>query len=165
MGDADFPGSFFARSRLWLHSFGEYDYFERRCNLTQQWTIGQDETVILNLNGNDLSVQQAILVEGELTVEDSTASTGPEVKSDYSVDYTSGTIKNSGTTVLVQNGGSLIVNSGTIQSSSNIAVAVYGSTTMENWDTPVYSQATIAGGYLLSREFGAAVYGNGQSWT
>ena len=129
--------------------------------LTQQWTIGQDETVILNLNGNDLSVQQAILVEGELTVEDSTASTGPEVKSDYSVDYTSGTIKNSGTTVLVQNGGSLIVNSGTIQSSSNIAVAVYGSTTMENWDTPVYSQATIAGGYLLSREFGAAVYGNG----
>lgn len=63
--------------------------------LTSKWTINDGENVTLDLNGKTLTVTAPILVNGTLTVKDSTATQKPVVSNDYkTVTYQSGVIQN-----------------------------------------------------------------------
>ena len=125
-------------------------------------TIAEGKTLTLDLNGKTITETSAMVVEGTLTIEDSTATEAPAVSGDYNkVTYEAGMIQNTADGIVVRNGGKLTVNGGIIHSTANNAVSINGSDTAAGWETPIESQATINGGYLHSREYGIGVYGNG----
>ena len=133
-------------------------------NTTENVTVDADDELTFDLNGHVMT--GLLTVNGSLVLEDSTATEEPVVSSDYeTVTYTSGKIVNSGTAVIVENGGSFVMKSGMVESTGNIGVAVYGEDSAANWATPVHSTADIQGGYVYAREFGAAVYGSGAELT
>ena len=134
-------------------------------DVTANVTIPANTTVTLDLNGKTLTSaannQSTIVVNGNLTVEDSTAGQ-PTVSNKYEVSYTSGSIKSTDIPVKVQNGGSFTLNSGKIESETESGLFVIGDKTGTD---AINSSATINGGYINSQEYGIGVVGKGASLT
>ena len=138
-------------------------------SVSQQITIPEGKVLTLDLNGQTLTTSDTILVNGNLTVMDATATVPPSISDDYeTVTYNAGKIYNNANTrdpkavvITVRNGGQLTHNSGTLESFKNYTVAVYGETRTAQWDTPIDSTAVINGGYHVGQEGGPAVFGNG----
>lgn len=124
---------------------------------TENVSVPSGKDIILDLNGKTLTSQ--VTVDGKLVVKDSTATAEPAVSADYEeVTYTSGKITYSGTTVLARNGGTVILESGTIQSTGNIGLYAQGDTTGAS---EVKSTVTMNGGYVIAQEFAASTQGKG----
>ena len=133
-------------------------------NTTENVTVGADSEITLDLNSHVMTGY--LIVNGSVVLVDSTVTAEPVVSSDFeTVTYTSGKIVNSGTAVLVDNGGSFVMKSGMVESTGNLGVSVNGQDEYTGWETPVHSTADIQGGYVYAREFGAAAYGNGAELT
>ena len=129
---------------------------------TENVTIASGKDLQLDLNGKTLTETTYMDVQGVLTIKDSTATSAPQISSDYeTVTYQSGKIANTGTGILVSNGGKLTLESGCVHSTSGNGINVNGNTNMEGWDNAIDSSVTITGGYVHSREYGIGVYGNG----
>ena len=129
--------------------------------------IASDNDIVLDLNGNVLTLPGTMTVDGNVTVQDSTVTAGPVVSSDYeSVEYDAGKIVYTGnsTAIIPQNGGSFTLLSGIIDASAaGTAIYANGNQSPENdGDTaPVNSKVTIADGYVHSMEYGIGVAGRG----
>ncbi len=129
---------------------------------TENVTIASGKDLQLDLNGKTLTETTYMDVQGVLTIKDRTATSAPQISSDYeTVTYQSGKIANTGTGILVSNGGKLTLESGCVHSTSGNGINVNGNTNMEGWDNAIDSSVTITGGYVHSREYGIGVYGNG----
>ena len=136
---------------------------------SEKLTISSEKDIVLDLNGKTLTESQPILVKGVLTVQDSTVTVEPVVGSDYkNVTYSAGKIYNtfnsretSAVVIEVRDGGTLVHDSGILESYKNYTVAIYGQTSAVDWETPIHSTATINGGYQVGPEGGPAVFGNG----
>ena len=129
---------------------------------TENVTIASGKDLQLDLNGKTLTETTYMDVQGVLTIKDSTATSAPQISSDYeTVTYQSGKIANTGTGILVSNGGKLTLESGCVHSTFGNGINVNGNTNMEGWDNAIDSSVTITGGYVHSREYGIGVYGNG----
>ena len=129
---------------------------------TENVTIASGKDLQLDLNGKTLTETTYMDVQGVLTIKDSTATSAPQISSDYeTVTYQSGKIANTGTGILVSNGGELTLESGCVHSTSGNGINVNGNTKMEGWENAIDSSVTITGGYVHSREYGIGVYGNG----
>ena len=129
---------------------------------TENVTIASGKDLQLDLNGKTLTETTYMDVQGVLTIKDRTATSAPQISSDYeTVTYQSGKIANTGTGILVSNGGELILESGCVHSTSGNGINVNGNTKMEGWENAIDSAVTITGGYVHSREYGIGVYGNG----
>ena len=138
-------------------------------SVSKQITIPVGKVLTLDLNGQTLTTSDTILVNGNLTVMDATATVPPSISDNCeTVTYSAGKIYNNkaardpeAVVITVRNGGQLTHNSGTLESSKNYTVAVYGETRTAEWDTPIGSTAIINGGYHVGQEGGPAVFGNG----
>ncbi len=122
--------------------------------------------VVLDLNGKTIAgaksdekyEKDTLTIQGSLTVKDSTVSQPPVVSDDFkTVTYSAGKILGKSPTktpwpkaVVVQDGGSLILESGIIESEDSDAVFVKNN-----------SMFTVKGGYIHSAEFGIGVQGEG----
>ena len=130
-------------------------------------SIASSDDIVLDLNGNVLTLPGTMTVDGNVTVQDSTVTAGPVVSSDYeSVEYDAGKIVYTGnsTAIIPQNGGSFTLLSGIIDASAaGTAIYANGNQSPENdGDTaPVNSKVTIADGYVHSMEYGIGVAGRG----
>ena len=117
------------------------------------------------MNGHNLTGKAdswALVVEGDLTIRDSKASAeGPVVSADYeTVTYASGKIESasSGYAVQVQNGGNLVLESGTVIATKGNGINVLAQQTPNG--EVVSSSLTVKGGYVNSEEYGLGAYGN-----
>ena len=129
--------------------------------------ISADQRLTLDLNGKTLSEANSnsstVIVEGELTIQDSTATNPPEVSGTYyeTVNYTSGKITSSGykvSAVATQNGGTVTLVSGKVESTGNIALYAQGDITGE---TEINSTVNVFGGYVEAQEFAVSAQGKG----
>ena len=132
---------------------------------TENVKVSAGKTLILDLNGHNLTGKAdswALVVEGDLTIRDSKASAeGPVVSADYeTVTYASGKIESasSGYAVQVQNGGNLVLESGTVIATKGNGINVLAQQTPNG--EPVSSSLTVKGGYVNSEEYGLGAYGN-----
>ena len=81
----------------------------------EQLVVEKGQTVVLDLNGKILTEEKPLIVEGKLTVQDSTAMSEPTVEENKNVTYDAGKIQNTCDTrsddaivIQVRNGGTLI---------------------------------------------------------
>ena len=132
---------------------------------TESVVVPAGKTLVLNLNGHNLTGKAdswALVVNGNLTIRDSKApAEGPVVSADYeTVTYASGKIESasSGFAVQVQNGGNLVLESGTVIATKGNGINVLAQQTPNG--EPVSSSLTVKGGYVNSEEYGLGVYGN-----
>lgn len=141
-------------------------------NTTENIGISANQDITLDLNGKTLTETDVMIVEGNLTIMDSTAPAAPQVSSDYeAVNYDAGAIVNIKNespwgnchTIVVQNGGQVTLLSGKIKSTGNCGIYVNGNLNPEGSDNTadIPSKLTVAGGYIEALEFGAAVAGRG----
>lgn len=143
-----------------------------KSSVTLESTIvyGYGKNLILDLNGNTVSCDEEVfwITDGVLTIEDSEA----EMSMDegWSVTYTGGSLHSTGAHAVVVAGqedsvAGLVLTSGMIQSDADCGVYVRGNQTPGD-NSPAYdSSFTMNGGYIHAREFGAAVAGNGATFT
>ena len=130
-------------------------------------SIASSDDIVLDLNGNVLTLPSTMTVDGNVTVQDSTVTAGPVVSSDYeSVEYDAGKIVYTGnaTAIIPQNGGSFTLLSGIIDASAaGTAIYANGNRSPENGGNtePVNTSVTIAGGYIHSMEYGIGIAGRG----
>ena len=130
-------------------------------------SIASSDDIVLDLNGNVLTLPGTMTVDGNVTVQDSTVTAGPVVSSDYeSVEYDAGKIVYTGnsTAIIPQNGGSFTLLSGIIDASvAGNAIYATGNRSPENGGNtePVNTSVTIAGGYIHSMEYGIGIAGRG----
>ena len=114
------------------------------------------EAVTLDLNGKTLTTGK-LVSEGDLTIVDSTATAGPTVSGDFeTVGYESGKIKVSDA-VYAAGGGTVTLESGTIES-SYLGAYAQGDTTGAS---EIGSTFNIEGGYVCAQEFAATAQGRG----
>ena len=132
---------------------------------TENVKVSAGKTLILDLNGHNLTGKAdswALVAEGDLTIRDSKASAeGPVVSADYeTVTYASGKIESasSGYAVQVQNGGNLVLESGTVIATKGNGINVLAQQTPNG--EVVSSSLTVKGGYVNSEEYGLGAYGN-----
>lgn len=128
-------------------------------NATSTDTIRVDDNIILDLKGYSISYTltgntPGICVLGELKIQDSTATTSPQISEDYeNITYSSGIISSDSSawndTIRLQEGGRLTVESGTIKGIKGDAIDIYGGS-----GNPVNTEAIITGGYLEAEEYG-----------
>ena len=141
-------------------------------NTTENIDISANQDITLDLNGKTLTETDVMIVDGNLTIMDSTAPAAPQVSSDYeTVNYDAGAIVNIRNespwgnchTIVVQNGGQVTLLSGKIKSTGNCGIYVNGNLNPEGSDNTadIPSKLTVAGGYIEALEFGAAVAGRG----
>ena len=141
-------------------------------NTTENIDISANQDITLDLNGKTLTETDVMIVEGNLTIMDSTAPAAPQVSSDYeTVNYDAGAIVNIRNespwgnchTIVVQNGGQVTLLSGKIKSTGNCGIYVNGNLNPEGSDNTadIPSKLTVEGGYIEALEFGAAVAGRG----
>ena len=144
---------------------------------TETIRIPSDKSIVLDLHGfnitnnvNNSSASAAlnvIVVEGELTILDSTAEDAPTVNSDYNVDdYRAGGIYGAdyyGTTVVAANGGSVVIENGIISATGNLGVSAVGN--VQAGGEAQNSTVTINGGYVIAQEYAATAQGNGAELT
>lgn len=138
-------------------------------NITGAITVESGISVVLDLNGKTFSSSDnTVTVKGTMVIKDEQAGQ-PSVSDDYkTVSYTAGKItssKSRGSGVSVLEGGNLTLESGIVESTSNIGIGVHGSEKPESWDTPIESSVTVTGGLVKAQEFGVGVYGNGAELT
>ena len=130
-------------------------------------SIASSDDIVLDLNGNVLTLPDTMTVDGNVTVQDSTVTAGPVVSSDYeSVKYDAGKIVYTGnsTAIIPQNGGSFTLLSGIIDASvAGDAIYATGNRSPKNGGNtePVNTSVTIAGGYIHSMEYGIGIAGRG----
>ena len=123
--------------------------------------VGKEITLDLagkNIQSNDATSKNAVTVEGKLTVKDSTATAAPEVNGD-TVTYTSGKITGTNLGLCAINGGEIILESGSVESTGNMGVYAQGNFTPS--DAAQNSKITVKGGYILAQECAASAQGNG----
>ena len=132
-------------------------------NLTQDYRVEKDKTVVLDLCGQTITTAASFIVEGTLTIKDSTATTSPTIDPNYSVvGYQSGTIVYTGNDYLIkaQNGGKVVFENGSADATKNggsVGVAL-GDKTGEK---EISSTFTVKDGYLVSSEFTLMAKGKG----
>ena len=132
-------------------------------NVTESVTVpaGKDITLDLagkNIQSNDETSKNAVIVKGKLTVKDSTATTEPEVNGN-TVTYTSGKITGANLGLCAINGGEIILESGSVESTGNMGVYAQGNFTPGG--AAQNSKITVKGGYILAQECAASAQGNG----
>lgn len=141
-------------------------------NTTENVDISSDKDITLDLNGKTLTETDVMIVDGNLTIMDSTAPAAPQVSTDYeTVNYISGAIVNTKNespwgnchAIVVQNGGQVTLLSGKVKSTGNCGIYVNGNLNPEGSENTedISSKLTVAGGYIEALEFGAAVGGRG----
>lgn len=128
-------------------------------NTAETVTVGAGKNITLDLNGKTVTGQAnaAVLVDGgSLTVQDRTVTAEPVVGDDYTVTYTSGVLEAGAGkhAVQVYNGGSFVLQSGTVSSTGNCGI--YAGATDSGSGT-----ATINGGYVHAREYGVGAINEG----
>lgn len=136
----ELPGAAFAASE-------PGDVVQLRGDISwQHATLQAEKQVTLDLNGHTWNVGAGLTVEGELTVIDSQAGT-ISVSDDgsYTVSYTSGKLTSSGNTVTAEEGGVFTLESGTVESTGDVAIwaGVNDTTT---------GTVNIEGGYVVAQE-------------
>ena len=128
-------------------------------NTTENIGISANQDITLDLNGKTLTETDVMIVEGNLTIMDSTAPAAPQVSSDYeAVNYDAGAIVNIKNespwgnchTIVVQNGGQVTLLSGKIKSTGNCGIYVNGNLNPEGSDNTadIPSKLTVEGGYI-----------------
>ena len=132
-------------------------------DVTESVTVPAGKEITLDLAGkniqsNDATSRNAVTVEGKLTVKDSTAATAPEVSGD-AVTYVSGKITASNLGLYAINGGEIVLESGSVESTRNIGVFVEGNKSTNG--NAVASKITVKGGYILAQENAASAQGRG----
>ena len=132
-------------------------------DVTESVTVPAGKEITLDLAGkniqsNDATSKNAVIVEGKLTVKDSTATTEPEVNGD-TVTYTSGKITGANLGLCAINGGEIILESGSVESTGNMGVYAQGNFTPGS--AAQNSKITVKGGYILAQECAASAQGNG----
>lgn len=138
-------------------------------NITGTITVESGKSVVLDLNGKTFSSSDnTVTVKGTMVIKDEQAGQ-PSVSDDYkTVSYTAGKItssKSSGSGVSVLEGGNLTLESGIVESTSNIGIGVHGSEKPDSWDAPIESSVTVTGGLVKAQEYGIGIYGNGAELT
>ena len=134
-------------------------------DVTESVTVPADKEITLNLAGKNIesnSEYGTVVSEGKLTVKDSTATAKPVVNDDYTVAYVSGKITNThgkGSALRAANGGEIILESGSVESTGNIGVYAQGNYTPGG--EAQHSKITVKGGYILAQECAASAQGNG----
>lgn len=128
-------------------------------NTAETVTVGAGKNITLDLNGKTVTGQAnaAVLVDGgSLTIQDSTVTAGPVVGDDYTVTYTSGVLEAGADEIAVKvyNGGSFVLQSGTVSSTGNCGIYA-GATGSGN------GTATVNGGYVHAREYGVGAMNEG----
>ena len=132
-------------------------------DVTESVTVPDGKEITLDLAGkniqsNDSTSKNAVTVEGKLTVKDSTATAAPEVNGD-TVTYTSGKITGTNLGLCAINGGEIILESGSVESTGNMGVYAQGNFTPGG--EAQNSKITVKGGYILAQECAASAQGNG----
>ena len=129
-------------------------------SVNESVNIPTEKTVTLDLAGHDITASgtTAIIVRGSLTVKDSTATGAPTVAGS-DVTYTSGKVSANQAAIAAADGGQVVVESGTFESSKNIALSAEGNLTRGG--SALNSKITVKGGYVLAQEFAATAQGRG----
>lgn len=128
-------------------------------DVAESVTVPAGKEITLNLAGKSIqSSANAVTVSGKLTVKDSTATTEPEVNGD-TVTYTSGKITGANLGLCAINGGEIILESGSVESTGNMGVYAQGNFTPGG--AAQNSKITVKGGYILAQECAASAQGNG----
>lgn len=107
---------------------------------------------------NGADNKNAVIVSGSLTIQDSTATTQPQVNGS-NVTYVSGKITGVNTALAAVNGGEIIVESGSFECTENMGVYAQGNFTPGG--AAQNSKITVKGGYILAQECAASAQGNG----
>ena len=143
-------------------------------NVSEQVTIPSGKTIILDLNGNELSSNGTTITnQGTLTIKDDsdegdgtiTAHTGvnaaPVISSTGTLNIVSGTITRDTTvTEADDNAGYVILSRGTLNiSGGTISASTYNSSLINSWGISLSSPATItiSGGTIVQNNGGIAV--------
>ena len=134
-------------------------------DVTESVTVPAGKEITLDLAGKNIesnSEYGTVVSEGKLTVKDSTATAKPVVNDDHTVTYVSGKITNThgkGSALRAANGGEIILESGSVESTGNIGVYAQGNYTPGG--EAQHSKITVKGGYILAQECAASAQGNG----
>ena len=107
---------------------------------------------------NGADNENAVIVSGKLTIQDSAATTQPQVNGS-DVTYVSGKITGVNTALAAVNGGEIIVESGSFECTENMGVYAQGNFTPGG--AAQNSKITVKGGYILAQECAASAQGNG----
>ena len=107
---------------------------------------------------NGADNENAVIVSGKLTIQDSAATTQPQVNGS-DVTYVSGKITGVNTALAAVNGGEIIVESGSFECTKNMGVYAQGNFTPGG--AAQNSKITVKGGYILAQECAASAQGNG----
>ena len=130
-------------------------------DVTESVRVPAGKEITLDLAGKNIqnaaSSSHAVIVLGKLTVKDSTAMTAPQVNGN-TVTYTSGKITAEGFALCAIQGGEIIVESGSFESTKGNGVGVQGNFVPSGAD--MNSKVTIQGGYILAQEVAALVHGH-----
>lgn len=132
-------------------------------NLTQSYNVEKGKTVVLDLHGYTITTADSFIVEGTLTIKDTTATVPPAIDDNYSnVYYQSGKIVYTGDDFLIkaQNGGKVVFENGSADATKNggsVGVAL-GDKTGEK---EISSTFAVKDGYLVSSEFTLMAKGKG----
>ena len=131
-------------------------------NVVETVRVPAGKELTLDLAGkniqNGTDNKNAVIVSGSLTIKDSTATSAPTVAGS-DVTYTSGKVSATQAAIAVADGGKVVVESGTFESSENIALFAEGNLTRGG--SAVKSKITVQGGYVLAKEFAASAQGRG----
>lgn len=87
-------------------------------NLTQDYRVEEDKTVVLDLCGQTITTADSFIVEGTLIIKDTTATVSPVIDDNYSkVNYQSGKIVYTGDYFLIkaQKGGNVVFENGSVE--------------------------------------------------
>lgn len=130
-------------------------------DVAENINIDSGKNISLDLNGKTIS--GIVKVYGALTILDNTVTSAPLVSDDYcNVTYNAGKIINQKGAVYVENGGSLILNSGIVESREDVGIRVSANDAPNSGDVTLgYASLTVNGGYITAQEYGIGVYGRG----
>ena len=132
-------------------------------NLTQDYRVEEDKTVVLDLHGYTITTADSFIVEGTLTIKDTTAIVPPDIDESFSnVDYQSGKIVYTGDNFLMkaQNGGNVVFENGSVEATQgrgSVGLALGDKT----GTSEIASTITVNDGYLVSSEFTLMAQGKG----
>ena len=132
-------------------------------NLTQDYKVEKGNTVVLDLHGYTITTADSFIVEGTLTIKDTTATVSPDIDESFSnVDYQSGKIVYTGDYFLIkaQKGGNVVFENGSVEATQgrgSVGLALGDKT----GTSEIASTITVNDGYLVSSEFTLMAQGKG----
>lgn len=131
-------------------------------NVVETVRVPAGKELTLDLAGkniqNGADNKNAVIVSGKLTIQDSTATTQPQVNASE-VTYVSGKITGVNTALAAVNGGEIIVENGSFECTGNMGVYAQGNLTTSG--EALRSKITVKGGYILAQEYAASAQGRG----